>query len=137
MAKVQGKKRPASSSAVTTGPSSRDLLRSLTALRSDRMREFLSTEKPPDDASISNHVMSLHNSLSEINPENDPLYSSWLMHRLFPDRQALSEEELASLLRFDVLARLNDQLCATPGSEDVSNQADSTAVSPPQDPPSN
>ncbi|GAU89602.1 hypothetical protein RvY_02135 [Ramazzottius varieornatus] len=123
LARVQGKKRPASSAA-SSGPSSRDFVRSLTALRNDRMRELLGTESAPSVASVSNPEFLPSTENIDIDPDNDPLYSSWLMQRLFPDRQALSEEELASLLRFDVLARLNDQFCPTPGSENVSNQAD-------------
>jgi hypothetical protein len=56
--------------------------------------------------------------------ESDPLYSSWLLQRIFPDRQALSEEELAALIRNDALAGLSDQLSfCPPGCEDAANQS--------------
>ncbi|XP_055354572.1 uncharacterized protein LOC129600171 [Paramacrobiotus metropolitanus] len=93
------------SSGAASNPN-REIVRGLSALRADRMRDFLG----PAPVSLSPIVTSSdaisggESGDNEIPDNNDPVYASWMMQRLFPDRQALSAEELAELLRFDTLA---------------------------------
>ncbi|OWA51068.1 hypothetical protein BV898_15570 [Hypsibius exemplaris] len=140
LSKVQGK-RPSSSSSKSANQQRRDLLTGLSALRSDRMKTFLdstTTEPSPLD---DDHAHSLDGIIPpEVSSDfsgNDAVSSSWLMQRIHPERQALSEEELAALVRHDFLARMShnadaDQLSElssaslpAPGCEDAGIQSSS------------
>lgn len=138
LSRIQGKQ-----SATSTTNQRRDLVSGLSALRTDHMKTYLD-DSTPEPAPPTVIPLNLDATSDADLPSTDPLYSSWLMHRIHPERQALSEEELAELLRNDYLARLHAETTgqvdleenqmqlseseAVPVVDDAGNQASSMSV---------
>ena len=133
LAKVQGKSGASTASALR-----RDLINGLASVRTDHMKNFMETE-PVGPSSLTT-IYSTDSSSNEPHfstDSSDPLAASWLMQRVFPERQALSTEELAALIRNDALAAaVNDlsqpdnpsthSIPAPPGCEDAASQSITT-----------
>lgn len=69
------------------------------------MSDFLNGTELNSTTHDDTHVMPVVNNvgMGSDAADNDAMYSSWIMQRIHPERQALSEEELAALLRHDEL----------------------------------
>ncbi|GFO14268.1 RNA 3'-terminal phosphate cyclase-like [Plakobranchus ocellatus] len=97
-------------------PTSRDIINSLAVFHEDQMRRYI------DD------TIGFSPSANDGFSDDGSAHSSFLQRRLYPERQPLNPEEIAELLKEDVVAERFEQLSTEAESKDANQLSHNTVT---------